>query len=358
MPRNQESSIGHDPADSDDPLFRDRNGQSPDDPAQAGDTGDTPIGDELAAGRHAGPGAEATDSPGEWVAGSRGTGFAAGQDGTVVPEQADRPSVESTDDPLFGGPTGQARGDTTGTTDPADVSDTAGTTGDTEVVDDTADRPGADADEAPDLRTTGDPEVAPDSALNRDYGAPTNPDAPTLAETPADADVTTSGRPTTTTAAGTSTTTPDLAAPATSTDPGTTGTPETPAASVPATPAGTITPSGSTTAATGQPDAPVPGAPGTGSTTGVQAASASLVTNGAELHDDWARIQSAFVDDPQGSVSQAADLVTQVTNSLVSALQEREQTLRGAWDKQGADTENLRNALRDYRAFFEQLTKL
>jgi hypothetical protein len=369
MPRNQESSIGHDPADSDDPLFRDRNGQSPDDPAPAGDAGDTPIGDELAAGRHAGPGAEATDSPGEWVAGSRGTGFAAGQDGTVVPEQADRPSVESTDDPLFGGRIDQARGDTTdttGTTDPADVSDTADTAGDTEVVDDTADHPGeaglgSDADGAPDLRATGDPEVAPDSALNRDYGAPTNPDSPTLAETPADADVATSGRPTTTTAAGTSPTTPDLAAPASSTDPGTTGTPETPATAVPAAPADTTTPAGataSTTAATGQPDAPVPGAPGTGSTTGVQAASASLVTNGAELHDDWARIQSAFVDDPQGSVSQAADLVTQVTNSLVSALQEREQTLRGAWDKQGADTENLRNALRDYRAFFEQLTKL
>jgi hypothetical protein len=65
------------------------------------------------------------------------------------------------------------------------------------------------------------------------------------------------------------------------------------------------------------------------------------------------------VDDPRGSVSQAADLVSQVTNSLVTALQERERTLRGAWDQQGgADTENLRNALRDYRAFFEMLTRV
>src|ERR1700761_8620635 len=149
MPRNQESSIGHDPVDSDDPLFRDRNGQSPDDPAQAEGTGDTPIGDEVAAGRHAGPGAEPTDSPGEWVAGSRGAGFAAGQDGTVVPEQADHPSVESTDDPLFGGRTGEAPGDTADTPDPPDtadtaqVSDTGDTAGDTEVIDDTTDRPGA-----------------------------------------------------------------------------------------------------------------------------------------------------------------------------------------------------------------------
>ena len=43
------------------------------------------------------------------------------------------------------------------------------------------------------------------------------------------------------------------------------------------------------------------------------------------------------------------------------ALLEREQTLRGSWDQQGGDapdTENLRNALRDYRAFFEMLTKV
>jgi hypothetical protein len=65
------------------------------------------------------------------------------------------------------------------------------------------------------------------------------------------------------------------------------------------------------------------------------------------------------VDDPQGSVSQAADLVSQVTSSLVTAVQEREQTLRGEWDAQGGtDTEHLRNALRDYRAFFELLIKL
>ena len=55
-------------------------------------------------------------------------------------------------------------------------------------------------------------------------------------------------------------------------------------------------------------------------------------------------------------MTEAADLITQITNMLVPAVQERERTLRGAWDGSGhADTENLRNALRDYRSFFERL---
>jgi hypothetical protein len=93
--------------------------------------------------------------------------------------------------------------------------------------------------------------------------------------------------------------------------------------------------------------------------TGVDAAVAAFVTNGDELHAEWVRIQSSFVDDPRGSVSQAADLVSQVTSSLVTAVQQREQAMRGTWDSQGGgDTEHLRNAFRDYRAFFERLAKL
>ncbi len=125
-----------------------------------------------------------------------------------------------------------------------------------------------------------------------------------------------------------------------------------------ATPADATTPA-ATTATPATPATPVPGAPGTAETTGVAAAAAAFVTNGDELHADWARIQSSFVDDPHGSVSQAADLVSQVTHSLVAAVQDREQTLRAEWDGQGGtDTEHLRNALRDYRAFFELLIKL
>ena len=58
------------------------------------------------------------------------------------------------------------------------------------------------------------------------------------------------------------------------------------------------------------------------------------------------------------SVTEAADLITQITSTLVSAVQERERSLRGGWESGGADTEVLRNALREYRSFFERLVKV
>ena len=65
------------------------------------------------------------------------------------------------------------------------------------------------------------------------------------------------------------------------------------------------------------------------------------------------------MDDPRASVTEAADLVAQISGSLVSAVQDRERTLRGSWEGGGhADTEALRNALRDYRSFFERLMKV
>ena len=320
MPRDQETSIGHDQATSDDPLFRqpdDQRGDPLRDPLEAdGDTGagsgHTPIGDEVAAGRHAGDldtgdgtGAEPSDAPGEWVAGNKGPA----RDGTVVPGQPGQPSVERMD-PVTGDPLAS---DTRTTPD-------AGGNGHSAAAMDPDAPVVTDADTTrPDTLTDRDTLADRDSAGATPLDAVTDPDAPADPNTPA-----------------------------------ATETPGTPAAE--ATPASATS---ATTADTATPAEPVPGAPGTGSTTGVQAASAALVTHGAELHENWARIQSSFVDDPRGSVSQAADLVSQVTNSLVNALQERERTLRGAWDQQGgADTENLRNALRDYRAFFEMLTRV
>ena len=326
MPRDQETSIGHDQATSDDPLFRqpdDQRGDPLRDPLEAGDDtgagpGHTPIGDEIAAGRHGGDrdldtgdgtGAEPSDTPGEWVAGHKGPGHVEGRDGTVVPDQPGQPSVERMD-PVTGDPL---------------ASDTRTT---------------AEASDNGHSAAAMDPD-APAAAGATRVDAMTDPNTPVDPDAPADPN--------------------DLAA---REAPGTPATPAAPAAgaATAATGAAEATRGSATSATTpdaGTPADPVPGAPGTGSTTGVQAASAALVTHGAELHDDWARIQSSFVDDPRGSVSQAADLVSQVTNSLVNALQERERTLRGAWDQQGgADTENLRNALRDYRAFFEMLTRV
>lgn len=84
----------------------------------------------------------------------------------------------------------------------------------------------------------------------------------------------------------------------------------------------------------------------------------------------WQQIQFRFVDDPQGSVTEAADVISQVTARLEAAIQERQRAieerqraiqerasaLRGRWGEgSNADTETLRETLRMYRAFMDQL---
>lgn len=122
-------------------------------------------------------------------------------------------------------------------------------------------------------------------------------------------------------------------------------------------------------ASAGSPADPVPaaGRPGplageTAPTPGQTAgdlAGGSLMTDEDALRENWLRIQSEFVDDPKGAVTQAAGFVSDITGTLVTALQDRERTLRHTWEgDSSADTENLRNALREYRSFFETLVKL
>jgi hypothetical protein len=109
--------------------------------------------------------------------------------------------------------------------------------------------------------------------------------------------------------------------------------------------------------ATGAHAVPADAAPG-GTGAGLNAVGAAFVTDAQGYRASWVRIQSAFVDDPHGSVTEAADLIAQITSTLVSAVQERERSLRGGWESGGADTEVLRNALREYRSFFERLMKV
>jgi hypothetical protein len=77
-----------------------------------------------------------------------------------------------------------------------------------------------------------------------------------------------------------------------------------------------------------------------------------------QLHERWSAIQSTFVDDPRGSVTSAADMVTEVIATVVASAKERESGLRGEWDRDGVDTESLRNALRSYRSLLDQLAAL
>lgn len=76
---------------------------------------------------------------------------------------------------------------------------------------------------------------------------------------------------------------------------------------------------------------------------------------GQQLHDQWAAIQSSFVDDPRASVAAAAELVSEAIRSMIETAQQREQGLRSEWDREGTDTEALRNALRGYRNLLDQM---
>jgi hypothetical protein len=96
----------------------------------------------------------------------------------------------------------------------------------------------------------------------------------------------------------------------------------------------------------------------------------NLLPDAEQYSARWQQIQFRFVDDPQGSVTEAADVVSQVTAKLEAAIQERQRAieerqqaiqerasaLRGRWGEgSNADTETLRETLRMYRGFMDQL---
>jgi hypothetical protein len=96
----------------------------------------------------------------------------------------------------------------------------------------------------------------------------------------------------------------------------------------------------------------------------------NLIADTAVYVEQWQQVQFNFVDDPHGSVTEAADIVAQVTAKMEAAIQERQramqerqraiaeqqQSLRGRWGEgTNADTEALRETLRMYKTFLDQL---
>jgi hypothetical protein len=96
----------------------------------------------------------------------------------------------------------------------------------------------------------------------------------------------------------------------------------------------------------------------------------NLIPDAARYTEQWQQIQFKFVDDPHASVTEAADVVAQVTAKLETAIQERQRaieerqraiteqqrSLRDRWGEgSNADTENLRATLRMYKTFLDQL---
>jgi hypothetical protein len=96
----------------------------------------------------------------------------------------------------------------------------------------------------------------------------------------------------------------------------------------------------------------------------------NLVPDAEHFTAQWQQVQFRFVDDPHGSVTEAADIIAQVTAKMEAAIAERQRaieerqhaiadqqrSLRGRWGEgTNADTETLRETLRMYKAFLDQL---
>ena len=65
----------------------------------------------------------------------------------------------------------------------------------------------------------------------------------------------------------------------------------------------------------------------------------------------WAEIQVGFVEDPARSVSDADSLIDEIAAALLSSFQARKTDLAAGWQEGSPGTEELRLALRRYRAF-------
>jgi len=75
-----------------------------------------------------------------------------------------------------------------------------------------------------------------------------------------------------------------------------------------------------------------------------------------EMRNRWEGIQTEFVDDPRVSVQRADELVASAIQKLAQSFADERAKLEQQWSK-GSDvnTEDLRQALRRYRAFFHRL---
>lgn len=75
-----------------------------------------------------------------------------------------------------------------------------------------------------------------------------------------------------------------------------------------------------------------------------------------ELTSRWEQVQVRFVDEPRQAVAEADQLVADVMRSVAARFAEEKRSLETQWSSGGeVATEDLRQALQRYRAFFERL---
>jgi hypothetical protein len=75
-----------------------------------------------------------------------------------------------------------------------------------------------------------------------------------------------------------------------------------------------------------------------------------------DLRSSWDHIQTGFVDEPRKAVEEADALVAQVIKRLAEVFATERSRMEGDWSRgQDVSTEDLRQALRRYRSFFDRL---
>lgn len=75
-----------------------------------------------------------------------------------------------------------------------------------------------------------------------------------------------------------------------------------------------------------------------------------------DLRTKWEAVQTDFVDDPRVSVQRADELVAAAIQKLAQSFADERAKLEQEWSKgNDVSTEDLRQALRRYRAFFQRL---
>ncbi len=76
----------------------------------------------------------------------------------------------------------------------------------------------------------------------------------------------------------------------------------------------------------------------------------------SQLRRRWAECQAGFVDDPRATVKAADSLVAETMKRLAEIFANERSGLESQWDRgDEVSTEDLRQAMRRYRSFFDRL---
>ena len=105
-----------------------------------------------------------------------------------------------------------------------------------------------------------------------------------------------------------------------------------------------------------EPTSPPPAADGPRNVADEPVAQLFAAEDAAAFRTRWSGIQTGFVDEPRRAVEEADTLVAEVMKRLAEGFANERRDLEAGWERADqVSTEDLRLAMRRYRAFFERL---